>query len=93
MTRDDLFNTNATIVADLVSACAKNCPQAIIAIISNPVNSTVPIASEIMKAHNVYNEKKILGVTTLDAVRAATFVAEAKVRLSFISKKYIFSFL
>ncbi|CAF1296550.1 unnamed protein product [Adineta steineri] len=78
MTRDDLFNTNATIVADLVSACAKNCPRAIIAIIANPVNSTVPIASEIMKAHNVYDEKKIVGVTTLDVVRAATFVAEAK---------------
>ena len=81
MTRDDLFNTNATIVADLVTACAKNCPRAIIAIIANPVNSTVPIASEIMKAHNVYDEKKIIGVTTLDVVRAATFVAETKVCL------------
>ncbi|CAF5211451.1 unnamed protein product, partial [Rotaria magnacalcarata] len=66
MTRDDLFITNATIVADLVSACAKNCPRAIIAIITNPVNSTVPIASAIMKAYNVYDEKKIIGVTTLD---------------------------
>ena len=80
MTRDDLFNTNATIVADLVTACAKNCPRAIIAIIANPVNSTVPIASEVMKAYNVYDEKKIIGVTTLDVVRASTFVAEAKVR-------------
>ena len=82
MTRDDLFNTNATIVADLVVACAKHCPQAIIAIIANPVNSTVVIASEIMKANNVYDEKKVIGVTTLDVVRAATFVAEAKVNLS-----------
>jgi malate dehydrogenase len=78
MTRDDLFNTNATIVADLVTACAKNCPRAIVAIIANPVNSTVVIATEIMKAFNVYDEKKVIGVTTLDAVRAATFVAEAK---------------
>jgi malate dehydrogenase len=78
MTRDDLFNTNATIVADLVTACAKNCPRAIIAIIANPVNSTVVIAAEIMKAHNVYDEKKVVGVSTLDVVRAATFVAEAK---------------
>jgi len=78
MTRDDLFNTNATIVADLVKSCAQNCPRAVIAIIANPVNSTVPIASEVMKAYNVYDEKKIVGVTTLDVVRAATFVAEAK---------------
>ncbi|UJR23649.1 hypothetical protein I4U23_026634 [Adineta vaga] len=78
MTRDDLFNTNATIVADLVTACAKNCPRALIAIIANPVNSTVPIAAEVMKAYNVYDEKKVIGVTTLDVVRASTFVAEAK---------------
>ena len=80
MTRDDLFNTNATIVADLVTACAKHCPRAMIAIIANPVNSTVPIAAEVMKAHRVYDEKKIVGVTTLDVVRAATFVAATKVR-------------
>ena len=95
MTRDDLFNTNATIVADLVTACAKNCPRAVIAIIANPVNSTVVIASEIMKAHNVYDEKKVVGVTTLDVVRAATFVAEAKVCLVFFllllyKKKFFF---
>lgn len=87
MTHDDLFNTNATIVADLVTACAKNCPRAVIAIIANPVNSTVPIAAEVMKAHNVYDEKKIVGVTTLDVVRASTFVAEAKV----CRRKYISS--
>lgn len=38
MTRDDLFNTNASIVASLTSACAKNCPEAMICIISNPVS-------------------------------------------------------
>lgn len=38
MTRDDLFNTNASIVANLVKACAENCPQAMICIISNPVS-------------------------------------------------------
>ena len=46
MTRDDLFNTNASIVRDLAAACAKACPKAFIGIISNPVNSTVPIACE-----------------------------------------------
>lgn len=78
MTRDDLFNVNATIVADLSTAIAKVCPEAIICIISNPVNSTVPIATEILKKHNVYSPKRVLGVTTLDIVRANTFVAELK---------------
>ena len=52
--------------------------QAVIAIISNPVNSTVPITAEVMKAVGVYDKRKVLGVTTLDVVRANTFVAEAK---------------
>uniref|UniRef100_A0A8C9H8V8 Malate dehydrogenase, mitochondrial n=1 Tax=Piliocolobus tephrosceles TaxID=591936 RepID=A0A8C9H8V8_9PRIM len=36
MTRDDLFNTNATIVATLAAACAQHCPEAMICIIANP---------------------------------------------------------
>merc|ERR1712012_212753 len=78
MTRDDLFNTNASIVANLASAAAEVCPDACLAIISNPVNSTVPIASEIFKKAGKYNPNKIFGVTTLDIVRANTFISELK---------------
>jgi malate dehydrogenase len=78
MTRDDLFNTNASIVRNLIQACAKSCPDAALLIISNPVNSTVPIAAEVLKKAGVYNPKKLFGVTTLDVCRARTFVAEAK---------------
>lgn len=49
MTRDDLFNTNASIVRDIALSIAQNAPKAIVAIITNPVNSTVPIASEVLK--------------------------------------------
>mgnify|MGYP003344616733 CR=1 FL=1 len=78
MTRDDLFNTNASIVQAIAQACAEACPKAMIAIISNPVNSTVPIATEVFKKAGVYDPKRIFGVTTLDVVRANTFIAEAK---------------
>lgn len=78
MTRDDLFNTNASIVRDLIKACAESCPQALIGIISNPVNSTVPIAAEVLKKAGVYDPKKLFGITTLDVVRANAFIAEAK---------------
>lgn len=47
------------------------------AIISNPVNSTVPIAVEVLKKKGVYNPKKVVGVTTLDVCRARTFVGAA----------------
>merc|ERR1712070_696465 len=49
-----------------------------ILVISNPVNSTVPIAAEVLKAKGVYNPSKLMGVTTLDVCRARTFVANAK---------------
>lgn len=113
MTRDDLFNTNASIVATLADGVAKyvshthtvvcgnileldtimpaarivttrpvcrcrHCPEAHVLIIANPVNSTVPITAEILKRHGVYNPKRLYGVTTLDVLRANTFVAESQ---------------
>ncbi|KAA0158844.1 hypothetical protein FNF28_06089 [Cafeteria roenbergensis] len=77
MTRDDLFNTNAGIVANLADAIAKHCPKAHVLIISNPVNSTVPITAEVMKKAGVYDPQRLFGVTSLDVLRANTFVAEA----------------
>jgi len=78
MTRDDLFKINAGIVRTLATACATHCPKAFICVISNPVNSTVPIVAEVFKKHNVYDSKRIFGITTLDIVRAATFVGQVK---------------
>ncbi|CAI0440995.1 unnamed protein product [Linum tenue] len=75
MTRDDLFNINAGIVKGLCEAIAKYCPHALINMISNPVNSTVPIAAEVFKKAGTYDEKRLFGVTTLDVVRAKTFYA------------------
>ena len=68
--------TNASIVRDLAKAAAEASPDANILVISNPVNSTVPIVAEVFKARGVYNPKRLFGVTTLDVVRASTFVAE-----------------
>ncbi|PHH89235.1 hypothetical protein CDD83_6450 [Cordyceps sp. RAO-2017] len=78
MTRDDLFNTNASIVRDLAKAVAESAPKAKLLIIANPVNSTVPICAEVFKAKGVYNPKLLFGVTTLDVVRASRFVSEIK---------------
>ncbi|KAL2944520.1 Malate dehydrogenase mitochondrial [Bienertia sinuspersici] len=75
MTRDDLFNINAGIVKNLCQHVAKHCPNALVNMISNPVNSTVPIASEVFKEAGTYDPKRLFGVTTLDVVRAKTFYA------------------
>jgi len=74
MTRDDLFKINAGIVKGLIEGVAEHCPEAFVLVISNPVNSTVPIAAEVLTKAGVFNAKKLFGVTTLDVVRAETFV-------------------
>ncbi len=76
MDRSDLFNTNASIVKALVEGVAEHCPEACLGIITNPVNTTVAIAAETLKAKGVYDKNKLFGVTTLDVIRAETFVAE-----------------
>lgn len=76
MSRDDLFNINAGIVKGLIEVAAEVAPKAFILVISNPVNSTVPISAEVLKSKNVFNAQRLFGVTTLDIVRAETFVAE-----------------
>lgn len=78
MDRSDLFNVNAGIVKNLVNQVAKTCPQACIGIITNPVNTTVAIAAEVLKNAGVYDKNKLFGVTTLDIIRSNTFVAELK---------------
>lgn len=72
----DLFKTNAGIIADLAAGVAQFCPKALVAIITNPVNSTVPIAAEVLKKHGVFDPKRLFGVTTLDVVRGSKFVAD-----------------
>ncbi|WP_118984613.1 malate dehydrogenase [Photorhabdus sp. CRCIA-P01] len=78
MDRSDLFNVNAGIVRNLVEQVAKTCPKALIGIITNPVNTTVAIAAEVLKKAGVYDKNRLFGVTTLDAIRSNTFVAELK---------------
>ncbi|CAD6581578.1 MAG: hypothetical protein CYPHOPRED_001655 [Cyphobasidiales sp. Tagirdzhanova-0007] len=83
MTRDDLFKfmstikINASIVRDLATGVAQHCPKAFVCVISNPVNSTVPICAQVFKQAGTFDPKRLFGVTTLDIVRASTFVTAA----------------
>merc|ERR1711994_956437 len=75
MTRDDLFATNAGIAKGIVEACAKFCPDAVLGMIVNPVNSVVPAMAELYEKKGL-DPLKIVGITTLDVVRANKFVGE-----------------
>ena len=78
MDRSDLFNINAGIVKGLAEKVAQNCPKACVGIITNPVNTTVPIAASVLKKAGVYDPRKLFGITTLDVIRSEAFIAEAK---------------
>jgi len=75
MTRGDLLAINISIAKNIVEACAKFCPDAILGLIVNPVNSVVPAMCELYKQKGL-DPRKICGVTSLDVVRANKFVHE-----------------
>lgn len=77
ITGSPLRQTNASIIRDLFTEVAKTCPQAICCIVTNPVNSTVPVAAEALRQGDAYDATRLFGVTTLDVVRASTFIAHA----------------
>lgn len=76
MTRDDLFNTNALTVSELSLAVAQHAPDAIVAVISNPLNSMMAIAAETLRRAGVYDSRKLFGIMTLDVMRSRSFLGE-----------------
>ncbi|CCF57164.1 hypothetical protein KAFR_0C01710 [Kazachstania africana CBS 2517] len=81
MTRDDLFNINAKIISQLTDSIAESCDlsKVFILLISNPVNSLVPVVCNRLISHHKIDkgiEKRLLGITNLDLVRASTFLNE-----------------
>merc|ERR1712019_329962 len=71
--RKDLLDINCGIAKGTVEACAKFCPNAVLGLIVNPVNSVVPAMCEMWKNAGL-DPKKIVGISTLDVVRANKFV-------------------
>lgn len=78
MTRDDLFAINAGVVQQLAGAIGQHAPGAAVLVISNPVNSTVPIMAAELRKLGVYDPRKLFGVTTLDSIRASRFISEVQ---------------
>ncbi|CAL9736817.1 malate dehydrogenase, cytoplasmic [Monosporozyma servazzii] len=77
MTRDDLFKVNANIMKTLCLQIGQTCPENVkVLIISNPVNCLVPVAVETFRKLGKLHAENIIGITTLDIVRAETFLRE-----------------
>ncbi|MXP67667.1 malate dehydrogenase [Pantoea sp. Aalb] len=78
MERSDLLDVNGKIILNLIKHIAYTVPKALIGIITNPINTTVVIAAEMLKKIGVYDKRRLFGISTLDVIRANTFVAELK---------------
>lgn len=70
-----MFKPNAQIIHDLTQAFSKVCPKAFLAIATNPLNSLVPIACEVLIRKRVFDERRVFGITTLDFMRANVYTA------------------
>ncbi|KAH8300940.1 hypothetical protein KR044_005193, partial [Drosophila immigrans] len=76
MSREQLFETNANVVRSAVKSIAQNASYALIAIVTNPINALVPMAAQFLRHEDLFDPKRLFGVTTLDAVRAETFIGD-----------------
>jgi malate dehydrogenase len=73
MSRDDLMQTNAGIVRGVVEQAAKHSPDAILIVVTNPLDAMCHVA---MKASG-FPRERVLGMAgVLDSARFRTFIAE-----------------
>jgi malate dehydrogenase len=72
MSRDDLFQANAKIITDVVENTAKVSPEAIIIIVTNPMDAMAQLSMGV----SCFGSKRVVGMGgILDSARFRTFVA------------------
>lgn len=72
MSRDDLLKTNAGIVKGVVENVVKTAPNAILMIVSNPLDAMTYVAHKISR----FPKHRVMGMAgVLDAARFRTFIA------------------
>jgi malate dehydrogenase len=74
MSRDDLLNTNAGIVKQVCEQIARTSPDAIIVMVSNPLDAMAYVAMKVTG----FPRERVLGMAgVLDTARYRSFIAEA----------------
>ncbi|MDQ6884087.1 MAG: malate dehydrogenase [Candidatus Dormibacteraeota bacterium] len=73
MSRDDLVKTNANIVRGVTQELAKRSPNAILIVVSNPLDAMAQLALEVSK----FPRERVIGMAgVLDTARFRTFIAQ-----------------
>lgn len=74
MSRDDLLNTNAGIVGSVTEEIARTSPNAVIIVVSNPLDAMAQVAFK----RSGFPKNRVIGMAgVLDSARMRTFLAEA----------------
>lgn len=74
MSRDDLLNTNAGIVGSVTEQIARTSPNAIIIVVSNPLDAMTQVAFK----RSGFPKHRVIGMAgVLDSARMRCFLAEA----------------
>ncbi len=74
MSRDDLLNTNAKIVASCAASVAQFSPNCVLIIVSNPLDAMCQVALKTSK----FPKHRVIGMAgVLDSARMRWFIAEA----------------
>jgi malate dehydrogenase len=73
MSRDDLLHTNYKIMSDVVAKVVAESPEAILIIVSNPLDAMAQAAFK----QSGFNRERVIGMAgILDSARFRTFIAE-----------------
>ena len=73
MSRDDLLHTNSKIMSDVVQKVIAQSPEAILIIVSNPLDAMAQAAFK----QSGFNRERVIGMAgILDSARFRTFIAE-----------------
>lgn len=75
MTREDLVGTNQRIITDVANNIAKYAPNAIVIVVTNPLDTMTFMAYKILSQHG-FTKNRVMGQAgVLDSARMRTFMA------------------
>jgi malate dehydrogenase len=76
MTREDLVGTNQKIITDVANNIAATSPNAIVIIVTNPLDTMAYLAYKILSQHGFPKHRVMGQAGVLDSARMRTFIAQ-----------------
>nr|CAD7396336.1 unnamed protein product [Timema cristinae] len=74
--QDDFFHNNAEMGLKVVKSYAKNSPNAMLVVATQPTDVLMPMMSELLSQVDKFNPRKVFGMTAHHVIKANTHVGE-----------------